>query len=86
MGAHTGRCFRATRRTRQRKIRQGEQWDYPIRRKAPLALRPFLTLTARGQRYAAPQLIQQAIGRYTAFMTALKKKRAERERGHFSTV
>lgn len=76
MGAHTGRCFRDTRRTRRRKLSQGKTWDYPIRRKAPLALRPFLALASRGQKYAAPQFIQQAIGRYTAFVTALKKRAA----------
>jgi len=42
MSAHAGRCFRAWRRAVARKFRQGKPWDFPIRQKVPLTLRPFL--------------------------------------------
>lgn len=43
--AHSGRCFRASRATKARKLRQGKTWERPIRWKVPLALRPFLNIT-----------------------------------------
>lgn len=81
MAAHTGRCFRATRRTKLRKARQGKSWLYPIRHKAPAALRAFLGTADRSQRMAAPSIIQAAMGCYTAFVAAVKKTRAAKRGG-----
>ena len=44
MAAHRGRCFRAWRRLKARRLRQGAPPPvFPIRQKVPLSLRPFLT-------------------------------------------
>lgn len=64
MGAHSGRCFRQWRRTKARKARQGKPWEFPIRQKVPLALRPFLNATSGSQVRAGQMQMQQAILRY----------------------
>ena len=65
MAAHTGRCFRAWRRTKARKARQGQPWDRPIRQKVPLALRPFLTGAVGSiQKHAGMEAMGHAIARY----------------------
>lgn len=63
MGAHRGRCFRAWRGTLRRKTRQGVVWEFPIRRKVPLALRSFLIGDDRQVRAGADSM-QLAIMRY----------------------
>jgi hypothetical protein len=61
MAAHTGRCFRAWRRTTARKYRQGVSWTFPIRQKVPLALRPFFSGPGR---HAGAMEMKNAIIRY----------------------
>jgi hypothetical protein len=62
--AHKGRCFRQWRRTRARKLACGERWDPPIRKKVPVALRPFMALMADRQKYAGIELMSAAAARY----------------------
>lgn len=64
MSAHTGRCFRAWRRTVARKETQGVTWAIPIRNKVPLALRTFLSAAGDRQRHAGPEQMKLAIVRY----------------------
>lgn len=60
--AHTGRCFRATRRTKLRKLRQGADFNaHPIRYKVPLALRPFLTATPGSKNQVRAQFDAMAL-------------------------
>ena len=81
MGAHSGRCFRAWRRTKVRKARQGLPWDYPIRQKVPQALRAFLaTGDARQQRVGA-QGMANAIARYAQHQTLIGKVHKASPRG-----
>jgi len=47
MSAHTGRCFRAWKRTKQRKFKQGVPWNFPIRHKVPQSLQPFMLTAGR---------------------------------------
>jgi len=55
MSAHTGRCFRAWRRLKARRVRQGAPAPViPIRQKVPLILQPFM-LTA-GRRAVAAEM------------------------------
>lgn len=61
MSAHTGRCFRAWKRTTARKFRQGVPWHFPIRQKVPLILRPFLLGPGR---HAGAGEMKNAIMRY----------------------
>ena len=73
MGAHTGRCFRAWRRLKARRVRQGAPPPvFPIRQKVPLALRPFLTGDARQMR-AGPNAMALAINRYAQHQTMVGK-------------
>jgi hypothetical protein len=60
MAAHTGRCFRALRRTKGRKARQGGSYDFPIRHKVPLAIRAFLVGDLR-QRHAGADAMNIAM-------------------------
>lgn len=64
--AHSGRCFRAHKRTKARKLRQGKTWDQPVRWKVPLALRPFLNITpgSPNQRMAGFDLFARTIEAY----------------------
>lgn len=65
MGAHTGRCFRATRRTKLRKAKKGELYPaVPIRYKVPTAIRAFLAQVTGGQRRAVFSRMADAILRY----------------------
>lgn len=83
MGAHSGRCFRAWRRTKVRKARQGLPWDYPIRQKVPQAprARAFLaTGEARQQRVGA-QGMANAIARYAQHQTLIGKVQKASSRG-----
>ena len=79
MSAHTGRCFRAWRQTKGRKARQGKPWDFPIRQRVPLALRPFLTGNV-GQRNAGADAMKLAIMRYAQHQTMIGKHAAARGR------
>lgn len=62
--SHTGRCFRSARRTRVRKEAQGKTYDFPIRYKVPVALRPFLANAAKGQHRAQFDQMATAIVGY----------------------
>jgi hypothetical protein len=65
MSAHTGRCFRAWRRTTLRKLKQGTRWEYPIRQKVPLALRPFMAHIEGGRQVRAnANVMKLAITKY----------------------
>lgn len=77
---HTGRCFRAWRRTKARKARQGESWTFPIRRKVPLALRPFLTGDGR-QKSAGTNAMTLAITRYAQHQAMVGTPRRGGARG-----
>lgn len=62
---HSGRCFRSFRRTKARKERQGaEPYEFPIRYKVPLAIRPFLANAAKNQCRAQHEQMGLAIARY----------------------
>lgn len=80
MGAHTGRCFRAWRRTKARKQAQGIEWTFPIRQKVPLALRPFLTGEGR-QKSAGTNAMNLAITRYAEHQTMIGKQVEAMRRG-----
>jgi hypothetical protein len=80
MSAHTGRCFRAWRRTVARKSAQGQPWERPIRQKVPLALRPFLN-AERSQRHAGPEAMASAILRYAQHQTMIGTPRRGGARG-----
>jgi hypothetical protein len=65
MSAHTGRCFRAWRRLKARRVRQGAPAPViPIRQKVPLALRPFMSATEGRQVRAGAAQMNLAITRY----------------------
>ena len=64
MSAHSGRCFRSWRRTAARKLKQGQPWDFPVRQKVPLALRPFLTAESGRQRHAGAAAMNLAVARH----------------------
>jgi hypothetical protein len=83
MSAHTGRCFRAWRRTKARKTRQGQPWDRPIRQKVPLALRPFLTaaLGSSNQKHAGAGAMASAIYRFAQHQTLIGAARRGGSRG-----
>jgi hypothetical protein len=81
MSAHTGRCFRAWRRLKARRERQGAPPPvFPIRQKVPLALRPFLTGDGRQTRVDA-QGMANAIARYAQHQTAVGKIQKASARG-----
>ena len=80
MSAHTGRCFRAWRRTKARKQAQGLAWNFPIRQKVPLALRPFLTGEGR-QKSASRNAMTLAISRYAEHQTMIGKQVETMRRG-----
>ena len=82
MRAHTGRCFRAWRRTKARKTRQGLPWDRPIRQKVPLALRPFLVGAAGSiQKHAGAEAMASAISRYAQHQMLIGAPRRGGARG-----
>lgn len=82
MSAHTGRCFRAWRRTKARKTRQGQSWDRPIRQKVPLALRPFLaSAVGSNQKHAGGDAMASAILRYAEHQTMIGAPRRGGARG-----
>jgi hypothetical protein len=83
MSGHSGRCFRAWRRTKARKTRQGQPWERPIRQKVPLALRPFLTMALGGsnQRHAGADAMASAISRYAQHQTMIGAPRRGGARG-----
>lgn len=64
--AHTGRCSRAWRKTKARKLRQGVEWQRPIRWKVPEALRAFLSVTpgSPNQRMAGFDVFARAMVAY----------------------
>jgi len=64
VSGHSGRCFRATRRTKRRKELQGKRWDYPVRWKAPLALRPFLNAEHSNTRTVQHAAFAHAVAKY----------------------
>lgn len=66
MSNHHGRCCRAFRRTKARKLRQGKTFNRPIRWKVPQALQPFLSITAGSpnQRMAGFDVFALAVSRY----------------------
>ena len=73
MAAHTGRCFRAWRRLKARRVRQGAPPpEFPIRQKVPLALRPFLTGNANQMR-ATESAMKLALTRYADHQTMVGK-------------
>lgn len=82
MSAHKGRCFRAWRGTVRRKRAQGLDWQYPIRQKVPLALRPFLAAESSRQLRAGANAMSLAITRYTEHQIRVggAQKRAARGR------
>lgn len=80
MSGHSGRCFRAWRRTKARKTRQGQPWERPIRQKVPLALRPFLN-AERSQKHAGPEAMASAILRYAQHQTMIGAPRRGGARG-----
>lgn len=59
MGAHTGRCFRALRRTKK-----CGTYHFPIRQKVPLVLRAFLSGGDARQQRAGASLMNLAIAQY----------------------
>jgi hypothetical protein len=76
MGAHTGRCFRALRRTKRRKVQQGESFQTAaIRQRVPLALRPFLAGPSR-QKSAGLDVMNTAIALYAAARTRVGRRAA----------
>ena len=82
MSGHSGRCFRAWRKTRARKTRQGLPWDRPIRQKVPLALRPFLVGAAGSiQKHAGAEAMASAIFRYSQHQTMIGAPRRGVARG-----
>ena len=82
MSGHSGRCFRAWRRTVARKARQGQRWDRPIRQKVPLALRPFLTAAVgSNQKHAGMEAMSHAIARYAEHQTMIGAPRRGGARG-----
>ena len=82
MSAHTGRCFRAWRRTKARKLRQGQPWGRSIRQKVPLALRPFLAgAVGSVQKHAGGDAMASAILRYAQHQTMIGAPRRGVARG-----
>ncbi len=75
MSAHSGRCFRQWRRTKQRKIRQGKSWVFPTREKVPMALRPFLVGNANQMR-AGADAMRLAVIRYGEHQIAVGRHAA----------
>ncbi len=82
MSGHSGRCFRQWRATRKRKLAQGLSWDFPVRQKVPLALRPFLTASGVNQRHAGADALALAISRYAQHNTMVGKPVRHQARGH----
>jgi hypothetical protein len=80
MSAHTGRCFRAWRRTVARKAAQGQPWERSIRQKVPLALRPFLN-AERSQKHAGAAAMANAIARYAQHQMMIGAPRRGGARG-----
>ena len=80
MAGHSGRCFRAWRKTRARKLRQGRPWERPIRQKVPLALRPFLN-AERSQKHAGAAAMANAIARYAQHQAMIGAPRRGVARG-----
>lgn len=77
MSGHSGRCFRAWRKTRARKLRQRKPWD---RQKVPLAFRPFLN-AERSQKHAGPEAMASAIARYAQHQMMIGAPRRGTARG-----
>lgn len=77
MAAHTGRCFRAFRRTKQRLEKQGREWAWPIRQKVPQALQQFVGHIGRR---TTPDIMRGAILRHVAHVNKIKGHGAARGR------
>lgn len=78
---HSGRCFRSFRRTQRRKESQGERYDFPVRWKVPVAIRPFLR-GAKGQRRAQHDQFGLAIAGYAKHQQLTGKGPPVRAAGH----
>ena len=63
MAGHSGRCFRAFRRTKKRYTAQGRpnDWSRPIRQKVPRALRAFVNASASNQKRVSGTEMKLAI-------------------------